>query len=438
MAAEGDAPAPKKTICLAMIVKNEAHLIVKTLTNLLKYIPFDYWVINDNGSTDGTQDLIREFFKEKGIDGILDETPWKDFAYNRTVVFSLAYKKTDYVFVWDADDEISGDFKLPSELIHDSYSFMYGNDTGKRFHRNQLFNNQLHWEYVGILHEYAQCKEKSRKLTQFHVAGNYLFLPGHAGARNRDPKKYLNDALKLEAAFKEAYDNNEAICYRYAFYTAQSYKSAGMPEKAIEYYKKVLELDTWWQEKYYSCFSLYTQYQALKREEEGMYYLVEAFKYDTRRMECIYRLVTHYLLKGMNEIAYAYYTLIKDYFETKYTTDDSISNILFMEKQEYDFYLPYHMIIVSERLKKFDTFAKMYEIIFKQKYKHATNWYIKNLFFNIQFGIDALPKTKEFVQSMKEYIALVDMTGVDMTHINRIIENANMGASEESIDAPSQ
>ena len=49
-----------KTICLNMIVKDEAHIITETLNNISKYI--DYWVISDTGSTDGTQDLIKNFF----------------------------------------------------------------------------------------------------------------------------------------------------------------------------------------------------------------------------------------------------------------------------------------------------------------------------------------------------------------------------------------
>ena len=32
----------KKTICLNMIVKNEAHILSSTFDNLLKYISFDY------------------------------------------------------------------------------------------------------------------------------------------------------------------------------------------------------------------------------------------------------------------------------------------------------------------------------------------------------------------------------------------------------------
>ncbi len=79
-------------MCLNMIVKNESHIIVETLTNILKYI--DYWVISDTGSTDGTQDLIKNFFKEKKIPGELVEHQWVNFGHNRTLAFKSAYKKS--------------------------------------------------------------------------------------------------------------------------------------------------------------------------------------------------------------------------------------------------------------------------------------------------------------------------------------------------------
>ena len=51
----------KQTICLNMIVKNESHIIKNTLEMLCNKIKFDYWVICDTGSTDGTQDIINNF-----------------------------------------------------------------------------------------------------------------------------------------------------------------------------------------------------------------------------------------------------------------------------------------------------------------------------------------------------------------------------------------
>ena len=40
----------RKTVCLNMIVKNEAHIITETLDTIKKYI--DCWVICDTGSTE--------------------------------------------------------------------------------------------------------------------------------------------------------------------------------------------------------------------------------------------------------------------------------------------------------------------------------------------------------------------------------------------------
>ena len=39
--------------------------------SLLQYISFDYWVISDTGSTDGTQKVIKDYFKSKNINGEL-------------------------------------------------------------------------------------------------------------------------------------------------------------------------------------------------------------------------------------------------------------------------------------------------------------------------------------------------------------------------------
>jgi len=54
-----------QSICLNMIVKNEAHIIIQTLNNLLKYIPLTYWVICDTGSTDATRQVIELFLPIK-------------------------------------------------------------------------------------------------------------------------------------------------------------------------------------------------------------------------------------------------------------------------------------------------------------------------------------------------------------------------------------
>lgn len=51
------------TICLVMIVKNEMEVLKRSFDSVYKYI--DYWIICDTGSTDGTQEFITDYFKQK-------------------------------------------------------------------------------------------------------------------------------------------------------------------------------------------------------------------------------------------------------------------------------------------------------------------------------------------------------------------------------------
>ncbi len=76
----------KQTICLTMIVKNEAHVIQRCLATVRPII--DHWVIVDTGSTDGTQDIIRAAMAD--MPGSLVERPWVDFAHNRSEALRLA------------------------------------------------------------------------------------------------------------------------------------------------------------------------------------------------------------------------------------------------------------------------------------------------------------------------------------------------------------
>src|SRR5579859_5175486 len=89
----------RKRVCLVMIVRDEATGISACLENLREVI--DSWVICDIGSTDATQEVVRESLH--GIPGELHEVPWVDFGHNRTTALRLARGKADYHLIADAD-----------------------------------------------------------------------------------------------------------------------------------------------------------------------------------------------------------------------------------------------------------------------------------------------------------------------------------------------
>lgn len=274
-----------KTICLNMIVKDEEENIVGTLTNLCSYIKFDYWVISDTGSTDKTMELIVAFFKEKNIRGELVQHEWKHFGHNRTKALECAYNKTDYVFIFDADDKIEGNFKMPDSLSKDTYQLLFGPTV--TYYRPLFANNRRELVFVGALHEYLFFND-GRPFTTEVIEGNYFVHSGRTGNRSKNVNKYYDDAIVLEREFQIEMDaGNVALAARYAFYCGQSYRDAG-PEynlKSIEWYSKVPKMNTWAQEKYFACLQLALNYIKEKDMLKAMEYGINAIMHDPERIE---------------------------------------------------------------------------------------------------------------------------------------------------------
>lgn len=392
------------TICLNMIVKNESHIIEKTLNNICSQIPLHYWVIGDNGSTDGTQEIILKFFKKKKIKGILYEDKWVDFGHNRSEALKKAYNKTDYVFIFDADDYISGKMLMPSKLVADFYQFTFGHPDNVQYHRALLVNNRLKWSFKGVLHEYIKCDEENHKLTSDSVKGDYFVISGRSGNRNTNPNKYRDDAKVLENGYYKALEEKDDISDRYAYYCAQSYRDAGMFDDAIKWYKITLTRNGWVEEKYVSCLTLYELYQQQNNNEMGFFYLVESHKYSTQRVEAARILIQHYCADNCSAVAFSYYTLIQEYFEN-HMLNDNLSTKLFARNHDYYFYLPYFMIITSERVRKYEVGIKMYEIIFTKKIM-IHEWWHNNLIHNLQFFIDKVNKKSHpnFFNLLNDYL----------------------------------
>jgi len=422
-------PSPsKKTICLNMIVKNESKIIRDTLQKLYAKIKFDYWVICDTGSTDNTIEVICEYFKEMNIPGEIVQHEWKDFGYNRTQALVCAYQKTDYVLIFDADDEICGDFKLPEVLEHDEYLFQFGNVIDNNMYgRLLLVNNRKKWIYVGVLHEVIVPFEHHP--TRYTISGNYYTVSGRCGDRNtNNPDKYLKDAKILEKAYQECIEKNDTLYNRYAFYCANSYKDHGDFENAIIWYKKTLGHDNWSQEKYHCCTQINHCYQMLKQPENGFYYCVKSYNYDNERGEGLFQLIQHYCCENMNEVAYSYYTLLKDFLENRYL-HINVNDKLFVDNSILQFLLPYYMIIVSEKTRNYNTGVKMFKIIFTKKFKGMQEFFIKCMLFNLQFFTDHIQDSEkdEFFTLFKTYVKFIEENGYPVSSYDFMINYQKFG-----------
>ena len=298
----------KKTICLNMIVKNEAAIIWDTLENIIAHISLDYYVISDTGSDDNTAEIIEQFFAEKGIKGEIHHDEWVSFAHNRNCALQHAQGKTDYVLIFDADDRFEGNFVLPEELTSDRYYFrMANNISGSNvYFRTLMFRNDGSFYWRGVLHEFVEQRKKT--VVEQKIFGDYYVISGRFGARSNNPQKYLQDALTLEKAFYSPED--EDLKDRYAFYTAQSYRDADMYEKAIEWYAIRANLGGWYEEVYHSLL----QISLLKSElnaplDERQRLLLATYEYRPQRAESLYHLARQLRYHNKAKQAYIYATV---------------------------------------------------------------------------------------------------------------------------------
>ena len=297
----------RPTVTLCMIVKSESHIILECLNSVYKYI--DYWVICDTGSTDGTQDIIKNFFAEKGIPGELHSHEWKNFGHNRTLAFQAAEGKADYAWVIDADDYIEGELKLPPNTETDSFALRI--KRGSFFWwRNQVFKLDCKWSYKGVLHEYAACEKPNPRVMKLEGSYN-ICARTMGGARNLniDPiEKYSRDAIVLEEALRE-----DPTSTRDQFYLAQSYFDSQQWDKSDIAYRKRVEMGGWEEEVFYSLYRI-AMIAAITNKTFGEIKekFLMSWNYRPIRAEPLYHIAKMYRMVNQPRLAYLYAKLAKD------------------------------------------------------------------------------------------------------------------------------
>ncbi len=320
-----------KKICLNMIVKNESKVIERCLTSCLPLI--DYWVISDTGSTDGTQIIIKNFFKKHNVPGKLFEDKWINFGENRSIALqhlrdvSTNYGgefDIDYIVIIDADEVFKYDDDLTEfpDLVADKYHII--TRFGVEYYRVQMVANRFNWKYVGVLHEYINAE--GAKTLQL-LKGIYDH-PSPDGARSSNPKKYQRDAALLELALYDEPDNA-----RYYFYLAQSYRDHLNFDKAIEKYTYRAEMGGFPEEVFYSLYQV--GLCKMRRGDDFLSFFgdfIKAYESMPSRIEPLFYILIHCNKLKMYRTAY---NLCLTMWKNISAKDAIMKNKLFLEMNIY-------------------------------------------------------------------------------------------------------
>ncbi len=318
-------------LALNFICKNESHVIGKMLESC-KTIT-DLIVVNDTGSTDGTQDIIRKFGEENNIPTYVFERPFDDFEKSRNhamqklrdVVQELGWNPDQVHGYWfDCDETLVLDPKFnKNQFTKDLY--MINTFIGQmKYTRNTFFKVSKPFRWYGPIHEFIVCDDKN--ITSGLAENIHVDVKMTGASWQGDVStKYKSHAFVLEK-----YIDNDRKDPRWIFYTAQSYHdSASVPDnreeneerlrRSLKYYReRVSRTDGYAEEIYYSQFRVGTIMRNLEEPWNLTHQeLLKAYSIDPMRGESIKIIIDYYLQIGEWHMAYMYTKFAKVNFHGK-------------------------------------------------------------------------------------------------------------------------
>lgn len=197
----------KSKIVMIAMFKNEAKSMRRMLESCYKYI--DFFVIQNNGSTDGTDAIVTEFFNEKKIPGFLynvDEG-WVGFGWNRDHLIRTCQSMNhdcDWILKMDCDEvlEVDDDFDWSPLDNKETHAFHITAVSGScMYHRAWMWNAKLPWRFNhDPCHEtiYCEIEGLGENFVRVDLDKKFRQIGYNEGQSWSIPTKFISDALILE------------------------------------------------------------------------------------------------------------------------------------------------------------------------------------------------------------------------------------------------
>jgi len=223
----------KCKIVMTTMFQNESKTIRRMLESCYKYI--DFWVIQNNGSTDGTEKIVEEFFAEHQIPGFLynvDEG-WVGFGWNRdhlTQTCQSLEHGCDWILKMDCDEilQVDDDFDwsiLDDTTVHSwEVPCVQGTST---YTRCWMWNAKMFWRFNhDPCHETVYCADEAigDRFQRVLLPKSFRQTGFNEGQSWSVPTKFMSHALILEEKMI-AEDSFKTNLYHF-WYIGKSYFDA--------------------------------------------------------------------------------------------------------------------------------------------------------------------------------------------------------------------
>ena len=213
--------------------KNESSVIKRMLDSCLPYV--DYYVMQDNGSTDGTGEIAKQFLIDNNLSGEIYEVEegWVGFGWNRDNLIQYCQNTDhgcDWILKMDCDEILEVDDDFDWSLLDDKsiQAFHIPAVSGSCvYHRAWMYNANLPWRFNhDLCHETVYCNIEGIKenFQRFDLPLGFRQVGTNEGQSWGVPTKFVSDSLKLE---EELIRENTLLTNNYHFwYLGKSYFDA--------------------------------------------------------------------------------------------------------------------------------------------------------------------------------------------------------------------
>ena len=322
-----------ESIACLLMVKDEKDRIVTSLNSAKEWVSM--FVVFDTGSTDGTQEVIRNWCTENNKILHMMEGKFVDFSVSRNALLDFSDKfHPDYQLLMDSSDELKTGRELQTFCDQNSKSkdpytgflvkqvWFCGNSTQSYFNV-RLIKARHKWRYRGQTHEYIYSPEvenvKPLKIP-------YIILYQD---RTLDNNKSFPRFSRDRALLWNEYNKNPKD-QRTIFYMSQTFGCLGQLDLSYKYYKIRSKLGGFDEEVFHSLLRCGDISRLLKHyDEEAIAWYVNSFSF-LERVEPLLYLTDMFQNKKNWRSAYMFCKMAT-------LLDFPEESILFVDKDAYDY-----------------------------------------------------------------------------------------------------